>query len=488
MAIREIAVGSAGIYVPGGGAALASTALMCAIPARVAGVGRIALASPPGREGHVSSAVLAACDEAGVDEVYATGGAQAIAALALGTETIAPVDLIAGPGNPYTQEAKRQLYGLVGIDGIAGPSELMVIIGESARIEWIALDLCAQAEHGADSPLVATAVETRIARPARRAGQRARRAPGRASPTPPLALIAVPDTDAALALANAYAPEHLQIATEDAEIQAASVTTAGCVFIGEYAATAFGDYAAGSNHVLPTGGAGRFQGPLGPSAFRRRIANVSLPGPAAEALAPAHGRARPGRGIARPRRVGNGEGMTRAAEQSRKTKETEIRVSVDLDGGAARRSPPGSGSSTTCSSCSPATATSACGSRPAATSRPAPTTRSRTSGSSSGRRSTSPSASAPGSAATARRWCRWTSRWPSARSTSRAGRCASTRRDLPATSIAGFDTELAEEFFRAFAASAKLTLHISVRRGTNAHHMIEACFKAFARALRGGGR
>ena len=170
VAIREVTVGSAGVYVPGGGAALASTALMCAIPARVAGVGRIALASPPGREGHVSSAVLAACDEAGVDEVYATGGAQAIAALALGTETIAPVDLIAGPGNPYTQEAKRQLYGLVGIDGIAGPSELMVIIGESARIEWIALDLCAQAEHGADSPLVATAVETRHARPARRAG------------------------------------------------------------------------------------------------------------------------------------------------------------------------------------------------------------------------------------------------------------------------------------------------------------------------------
>ncbi len=285
VAIREVTVGSAGVYVPGGGAALASTALMCAIPARVAGVGRIALASPPGREGHVSSAVLAACDEAGVDEVYATGGAQAIAALALGTETIAPVDLIAGPGNPYTQEAKRQLYGLVGIDGIAGPSELMVIIGESARIEWIALDLCAQAEHGADSPLVATAVETRtLDQLAERVSELAASRPSVADAR--LSLIAVPDTDAALALANAYAPEHLQIATEDAEIQASSVTTAGCVFIGEYAGTAFGDYAAGSNHVLPTGGAGRFQGPLGPSAFRRRIANVSLPGPAAEELAP----------------------------------------------------------------------------------------------------------------------------------------------------------------------------------------------------------
>ncbi len=285
VAIREIAVGSAGIYVPGGGAALASTALMCAIPARVAGVGRIALASPPGRERHVSSAVLAACDEAGIDEVYATGGAQAIAALALGTETIAPVDLIAGPGNPYTQEAKRQLYGLVGIDGIAGPSELMVIIGESARIEWIAFDLCAQAEHGAGSPLVATAVEARtLDRLAEQVSETAHTRPSVADAT--LSLIAVPDTDAALALADAYAPEHLQISTEDAEIQAASVATAGCVFIGDYGATAFGDYVAGSNHVLPTGGAGRFQGPLGPTAFRRRIANVSLPGPAAAALAP----------------------------------------------------------------------------------------------------------------------------------------------------------------------------------------------------------
>jgi histidinol dehydrogenase len=285
VAIREIAVGSAGIYVPGGGAALASSALMCAIPARVAGVGRIALASPPGREGRVSAAVLAACDEAGVDEVYAMGGAQAITALALGTETVQPVDLVAGPGNPYTQEAKRQLYGQVGIDGIAGPSELMVILGEGARIEWVALDLCAQAEHGAGTPLVAAAVETRVLdKVAERVVELAGSRPSVADAA--LALVAVPDTDSALALANAFAPEHLQLATEDAEIQSASVMTAGCVFVGEWSGTAFGDYAAGSNHVLPTGGAGRFQGPLGPGAFRRRIANVSLPRAAAEALAP----------------------------------------------------------------------------------------------------------------------------------------------------------------------------------------------------------
>ncbi|MGZ8667269.1 MAG: histidinol dehydrogenase [Solirubrobacterales bacterium] len=285
VAIREIPVGSAGIYVPGGGAALASSALMCAIPARVAGVGRIALASPPGLEGHVSAAVLAACDEAGVDEVYAMGGAQAIAALGLGTETVQPVDLVAGPGNPYTQEAKRQLYGQVGIDGIAGPSELMVILGEGARVEWAAFDLCAQAEHGAGTPLVAAAVEMRVLDTlAERVVELAGSRPSVAVAA--LALVAVPDTDSALALANAFAPEHLQIATEDAEIQAGSVMTAGCVFIGEVSGTAFGDYAAGSNHVLPTGGAGRFQGPLGPGAFRRRIANVSLPRAAAEALAP----------------------------------------------------------------------------------------------------------------------------------------------------------------------------------------------------------
>lgn len=285
VAIREVAVRSAGIYVPGGGAALASSALMCAIPAQVAGVDRIALASPPGPDGHLSAAVLAACDEAGVQEVYATGGAQAIAALAFGTETIAPVDLIAGPGNPYTQEAKRQLFGRVGIDGIAGPSELMVILGDAAAIEWVAFDLCAQAEHGSDSPLIATAVEISILdRLGKRVTELAAKRPSVADA--PLALVAVPDTDAAVALANAFAPEHLQIATEDAEIQAASVTTAGCVFVGEHGATAFGDYAAGSNHVLPTGGAGRYQGPLGPGSFRRRIANVSLPGPAAAALAP----------------------------------------------------------------------------------------------------------------------------------------------------------------------------------------------------------
>jgi histidinol dehydrogenase len=285
--LREVPVGSAGIYAPGGVAAYPSTVLMGCIPAHAAGVGRTVLVTPPGpEEPFVPDVILAAARIAGADEVYATGGAQAIAALAIGTETIAPVDVVAGPGNRYVQEAKRQLAGQVGIDGIAGPSELMTVAGDTAHPEWIALDLCAQAEHGPDGLLVAAAVETSILEAIQAAVERLaseREIAGDA----PLALVAVPDTSAAIALANALAPEHLEILTEDAETLSGGVTTAGCVFVGERSATAFGDYAAGSNHVLPTGGAGRFQGPLSPSVFRRRISTVEITQDAARSLAPA---------------------------------------------------------------------------------------------------------------------------------------------------------------------------------------------------------
>ena len=284
--LREIPVGSAGIYAPGGAAPYPSTVLMGCIPAKVAGVKRIALATPRGDSTGVSDVVLAAASIAGADEVYAVGGAQAIAALAIGTEQIPRVDVVAGPGNRYVQEAKRQLAGEVGIDGIAGPSELMVIAGDSANADWIGLDLCAQAEHGGDGLLVAAAVETEILDEIERSAERVAAEHGVGEETP-LALVAVPDTESAVALANAIAPEHLEILTEDAQLLAGRVTTAGCIFIGEGGATAFGDYAAGSNHVLPTGGAGRFQGPLGPEAFRRRIATVQIPQDAARALAPA---------------------------------------------------------------------------------------------------------------------------------------------------------------------------------------------------------
>ena len=279
--LREVPVGSAGIYAPGGKAAYPSTVLMGCIPAKVGGVERVVLVTPP----PVSDVVLAAASIAGVHEVYAVGGAQAIAALAIGTDRIPPVDVIAGPGNRYVQEAKRQLAGQVGIDGIAGPSELMVIAGDTANPDWIALDLCAQAEHGPDGLLVAAAVETAILDAIEESTTKVAAERGIADDAP-LALVAVPDTAGGVSLANAIAPEHLEILTEDARALADGVRTAGCVFIGERSATAFGDYAAGSNHVLPTGGAGRFQGPLGPGVFRRRISTVSITQEAARLLAP----------------------------------------------------------------------------------------------------------------------------------------------------------------------------------------------------------
>lgn len=284
--LREVAVASAGIYAPGGAAAYPSTVLMGCIPARVAGVERVVVATPRGEAAPVSDVVLAAASIARADEVYAMGGAQAIAALAIGTDTIAPVDVIAGPGNRYVQEAKRQLAGEVGIDGIAGPSELMVIAGDTANADWMGLDLCSQAEHGSDGLLVAAAVETVILDAIEESVERIAAAHGIAEDAA-LALVAVPETEAGVDLANAIAPEHLEILTEDAELLAGRVKTAGCVFVGELGATAFGDYAAGSNHVLPTGGAGRFQGPLGPGAFRRRISTVEITQEAARELAPA---------------------------------------------------------------------------------------------------------------------------------------------------------------------------------------------------------
>ena len=285
--LQEVPVGSAAVYAPGGAASYPSTVLMGCIPAKTAGVQRVVLATPASAgEGGIHDLILAAAAIGGADEIYGIGGAQAIAALAIGTDLLDPVDVIAGPGNRYVQEAKRQLAGEVGIDGIAGPSELMVIAGDTANPEWLALDLCAQAEHGPDGLVIAAAVETVILDGIEEAVTRIATEHGIAAEAP-LALVAVPDTVAAVQLANAIAPEHLEVATEDASLLADGVRTAGCVFVGEGGATAFGDYAAGSNHVLPTGGAGRFQGPLGPGVFRRRITTVEMPHAAARALAPA---------------------------------------------------------------------------------------------------------------------------------------------------------------------------------------------------------
>ena len=283
--LREVPVGAAGVYAPGGRAAYPSSVIMCCVPARVAGVERIALASPPRADGRVHPLVLAAAALCDVDEIYAMGGAQAIFALARGTETIRAVDVVVGPGNAWVREAKRRVAGEVGIDSLAGPSELMVIAGHDTDPGWAALDICAQAEHGEESPLVAVAVEEHVLDAIEAAAKEA--AGSRPSVADaPLALVQVPDVDAAIELANAYAPEHLELLEEDASLLADRVTTAGCVFVGRFGATAFGDYVAGSNHVLPTGGAGRFSGPLGPGAFRRRISTVEVTAQAAAALAP----------------------------------------------------------------------------------------------------------------------------------------------------------------------------------------------------------
>ncbi len=285
VAVREVAVDAAGVYAPGGRAVYPSSVLMCAIPARAAGVRRLVLATPPRPDGALSPLVLAAAALAEVDEIYAVGGAQAIFAMAYGSSSIEPVDVIAGPGNAWVREAKRMVSGEVGIDSLAGPSELMVVADETANLKWAALDLCAQAEHGGHGPLIAAAVEANVI-----AGLRAEveRVAGGAHEVgeAPLALVQVPDLGSAIELANAFAPEHLELLVEGAAALAEEVTTAGCVFAGPYSATAFGDYAAGSNHVLPTGGAGRFSGPLGPHVFRRKISTVEITAEAAAKLAP----------------------------------------------------------------------------------------------------------------------------------------------------------------------------------------------------------
>jgi histidinol dehydrogenase len=285
VAVREVPVSAAGLYAPSGRAAYPSSVLMCAIPARVAGVERLVLASPPGPDGKLNPVALAAAALCEVDEVYAMGGPWAIYALALGTKTVNRVDVIAGPGSAWVQEAKRRMFGFVGLDSYAGPSELMVIVGPDTDPEWAALDLCAQAEHGGGGPLLATAVDEKVLGAVEDATKSAAvKFSGLGNA--PLALVCVPSVGDAVDLANAFGPEHLELLTEAATPLVERVTTAGCVFVGRYGATAFGDYAAGSNHVLPTMGSGRFSGPLGPGTFRRKISTVEVTAEAAGKLAP----------------------------------------------------------------------------------------------------------------------------------------------------------------------------------------------------------
>jgi histidinol dehydrogenase len=284
--IVERPVRRAAIYAPGGRAPYPSTVVMGAVTARAAGVQEIVVCAPPGPGGNTHPVILAACVLCEVTEVYRMGGAQAISALAFGTETVQPVDVIVGPGNPYVQEAKRQLVGQVGIDGVAGPSELIVIGSGGANPELIALDLMAQAEHGPDSPVWCFSPDGSLLDGVEAAVERL--APERPSVTDAQAgLVETRSLADALRFAEEIAPEHLELIGEEAEALADKVRNAGCLFVGTGAGTAFGDYVAGSNHVLPTGGAARFQSALSPATFRRRMARVSLPGEAPARLAPA---------------------------------------------------------------------------------------------------------------------------------------------------------------------------------------------------------
>jgi histidinol dehydrogenase len=251
--------------------------------AAAAGVSRIAVCAPPGEDREIHPVVLGACRLAGAQTVYRMGGAQAVAALAYGTESVAPVDVIVGPGNLYVQEAKQQVFGQVGIDGFAGPSDLLAVADEEAEPELLAADLLAQAEHGEATIVVAVSTHMPLL------DALANRL-GTAPDTGAVArLVHVEDLEQALAVVQGFAPEHLQLVGRAAEQLAPRCTHAGCLFVGRNGATAFGDYIAGSNHVLPTGGAARFASSLSPGHFRRRFTEVRIgdaAGPLARSAAP----------------------------------------------------------------------------------------------------------------------------------------------------------------------------------------------------------
>jgi histidinol dehydrogenase len=342
LGIRHLPVERAGLYVPGGLAAYASTVVMNAVPTRVAGVAELIICTPPGRDGSVDSTVLAAAWIMGVRRVFRVGGAQAIAAMAYGTVTVPRVDVICGPGNAYVMEAKRQVYGSVGIDNLAGPSEVLVVADRTATAAWVAADLLAQEEHGSGATAVLMAESEEGCEAVRQALERLRGearvaaggngddtadGAGSADERTPSDEVAPPDQTAdggdnqaaggagandtvaqpegpgegifafypapgedflelATTLVNTYAPEHLEIQVADVRGFLRGVRSAGAVFIGPLTPTAFGDYIAGSNHVLPTGGSARFSSPLGVNTFLRRSSYLEMSADAVRLLTP----------------------------------------------------------------------------------------------------------------------------------------------------------------------------------------------------------
>ena len=293
---RWTPVSAAGLYVPGGLASYPSSVLMNAVPAKVAGVGRLAIVVPT-PDGVANPLVLLAARIAGVDEIYRIGGAQAVAALAYGTESIPPVDKITGPGNAYVAAAKRRVFGKVGIDMIAGPSEILVIADADNDPDWIALDLLSQAEHDesaqsiliTDSPAMAKAVAAAVERNLAVLERRAIAGPSWRDFG---AIITVPDLDVAASLSNRIAPEHLELCVADPDALSAKITHAGAIFLGAWTPEAIGDYVGGPNHVLPTARSARFSSGLSVMDFLKRTTLTKMTpgalraiGPAAETLA-----------------------------------------------------------------------------------------------------------------------------------------------------------------------------------------------------------
>ena len=288
---RWSAIESAGLYVPGGTAAYPSSVLMNAIPAKVAGVARLVMVVPA-PDGKLNPLVLAAAQLGGVSEIYRVGGAQAVAALAHGTATIAPVAKIVGPGNAYVAAAKRLVFGKVGIDMIAGPSEVLVIADDSANADWIAADLLAQAEHDASAQSILITDSPRLADDVARAVE------GQLKTLPRVtiaaaswadfgAIIEVDHLDEAVPLADAIAAEHLEIMTRDPDAFAAKVRNAGAIFLGSHTPEAIGDYVGGSNHVLPTARSARFSSGLGVLDFMKRTSLLKCGPDQLRALGPA---------------------------------------------------------------------------------------------------------------------------------------------------------------------------------------------------------
>jgi len=294
-------LGCVGVYAPGGTASYPSTVLMTAIPAKVAGVMEVVLATPPKSDGAVSPLSLVAADIAGVDRIFGIGGAQAIAALAFGTESVPKVDKICGPGNIFVVLAKKLVYGVVGIDGLQGPSEVLIIADETANPRYCALDLLAQAEHDPSASAILVTTSHRLANEVATEVEQqlkglARKSIAAESLDNRGMIVIVSSVDEAIELANIYAPEHLSLMVDKADTYIDKIANAGCLFVGEGSTVVLGDYVAGPSHALPTGGTARFSSPLNIADFIKFTSLVNLDeagleqlGRAASAIARAEG-------------------------------------------------------------------------------------------------------------------------------------------------------------------------------------------------------